>query len=161
LNILLKSLKNSLLFNKAVIDLITVFICSKMLYNYCLSMREIYSCIDLSNYIQLLTFNEVYSWLYGPGQWSIDRFQRPRLINHWPGPIWKNVCDPFQQHKFGGWHIQNTIRSKALGVFYRKYDKHSWRRIVFMFLETSHFHYGWKVPTVTITVFITILEQNR
>ena len=40
-----------------------------------------------------------------------------------------------QQHKFGGWHIQNTIRSKALGVFYRNYDTNSWRRIVFMFLD--------------------------
>ena len=28
--------------------------------------------------IQLLTFNEVYSWLYGPDQWLIDRGQRPR-----------------------------------------------------------------------------------
>ena len=36
--------------------------------------------------IQLLTFNAVYSWLYGPGQWMIDRGQRPRLINHWPDP---------------------------------------------------------------------------
>ena len=36
--------------------------------------------------IQLLTFNAVYSWLYGPGQWMIDWGQRPRLINHWPGP---------------------------------------------------------------------------
>ena len=36
------------------------------------------------NIIQLLTFNEVYSWLCGPGEWFIDRGQRPRLINHWP-----------------------------------------------------------------------------
>jgi hypothetical protein len=36
--------------------------------------------------IQLLTFNAVYSWLYRPGEWMIDRGQRPRLINHWPGP---------------------------------------------------------------------------
>jgi hypothetical protein len=27
--------------------------------------------------------------------------------------------------------------------------------------QTSSFHYGSKVPAVTITVFITILEQNR
>jgi hypothetical protein len=27
--------------------------------------------------------------------------------------------------------------------------------------QTSHFHYGSKVPAVTITAFITILEQNR
>jgi hypothetical protein len=27
--------------------------------------------------------------------------------------------------------------------------------------QTSHFHYGSKVPAVTITLFITILEQNR
>ena len=27
--------------------------------------------------------------------------------------------------------------------------------------QTSRFHYGPKVPAVTITVFITILEQNR
>jgi hypothetical protein len=27
--------------------------------------------------------------------------------------------------------------------------------------QTSRFHYGSKVPAVTITVFITILEQNR
>ena len=27
--------------------------------------------------------------------------------------------------------------------------------------QTSHFHYGSKVPAVTITIFITILEQNR
>jgi hypothetical protein len=27
--------------------------------------------------------------------------------------------------------------------------------------QTSRFHYGSKVPVVTITVFITILEQNR
>jgi hypothetical protein len=27
--------------------------------------------------------------------------------------------------------------------------------------QTYRFHYGSKVPTVTITVFITILEQNR
>jgi hypothetical protein len=27
--------------------------------------------------------------------------------------------------------------------------------------QSSRFHYGSKVPTVTITVFITILEQNR
>jgi hypothetical protein len=26
---------------------------------------------------------------------------------------------------------------------------------------TSRFHYGSKVPAVTITVFITIMEQNR
>jgi len=38
------------------------------------------------NIIQLLTFNEVYSWLYGPDQSLIDRGQRPRWINHWSGP---------------------------------------------------------------------------
>jgi len=27
--------------------------------------------------------------------------------------------------------------------------------------QTSRFHYGSKFPVVTITVFITILEQNR
>jgi hypothetical protein len=27
--------------------------------------------------------------------------------------------------------------------------------------QTSRFHYGSKVPAITITVFITILEQNR
>jgi hypothetical protein len=27
--------------------------------------------------------------------------------------------------------------------------------------QTSRFHYGSKVPGVTIAVFITILEQNR
>jgi hypothetical protein len=27
--------------------------------------------------------------------------------------------------------------------------------------QTSPFHYGSKFPSVTITVFITILEQNR
>jgi hypothetical protein len=27
--------------------------------------------------------------------------------------------------------------------------------------ETSRFHYGSKVPALTRTVFITILEQNR
>jgi hypothetical protein len=27
--------------------------------------------------------------------------------------------------------------------------------------QTSHFHYGSKIPAVTIAVFITILEQNR
>jgi hypothetical protein len=27
--------------------------------------------------------------------------------------------------------------------------------------QTSHFYYGSKVPAVTITVFITILEQNK
>ena len=27
--------------------------------------------------------------------------------------------------------------------------------------QTTRFHYGSKVPAVTITVFITILEQNR
>jgi hypothetical protein len=27
--------------------------------------------------------------------------------------------------------------------------------------QTSRFHYGSKVPAVTITVFITILGQNR
>ena len=27
--------------------------------------------------------------------------------------------------------------------------------------QTSRFHYGSKVPAVTIAVFITILEQNR
>jgi hypothetical protein len=27
--------------------------------------------------------------------------------------------------------------------------------------QTSRFHYGSKVPAVTITVFITILEQNK
>jgi hypothetical protein len=27
--------------------------------------------------------------------------------------------------------------------------------------QTSRFHYGSKVPAVTITVFITILKQNR
>jgi len=27
--------------------------------------------------------------------------------------------------------------------------------------QTSRFHYGSKVPVVTITAFITILEQNR
>jgi hypothetical protein len=27
--------------------------------------------------------------------------------------------------------------------------------------QTSRFHYGSKFPAVTITVFITILEQNR
>jgi hypothetical protein len=27
--------------------------------------------------------------------------------------------------------------------------------------QTSRFHYGSKVPAVTITAFITILEQNR
>jgi hypothetical protein len=27
--------------------------------------------------------------------------------------------------------------------------------------QTSRFHYGAKVPAVVITVFITILEQNR
>jgi hypothetical protein len=26
--------------------------------------------------------------------------------------------------------------------------------------QTSRFHYGSKIPAVTITVFITILEQN-
>ena len=27
--------------------------------------------------------------------------------------------------------------------------------------QTSRFHYGWKVPVVTITTFLTILGQNR
>ena len=27
--------------------------------------------------------------------------------------------------------------------------------------QTSRFHYGSKVPAVTIAIFITILEQNR
>jgi hypothetical protein len=27
--------------------------------------------------------------------------------------------------------------------------------------QTSRFHYGSKFPAVTITVFITILEQNK
>ena len=38
------------------------------------------------NIIQLLTFNEVCLWLYGPDHWLIDRGQQPRWINHWPGP---------------------------------------------------------------------------
>jgi hypothetical protein len=31
---------------------------------------------DKVDIIQLLTFNEVYSWLYGPGQWLIDRLNK-------------------------------------------------------------------------------------
>jgi hypothetical protein len=38
------------------------------------------------NTIQLLTFDAVYPWQYVPGQWLIDRGQRPRLINNWPCP---------------------------------------------------------------------------
>jgi hypothetical protein len=53
-------------------------------YDICSFLYSLYSYN-----IQLLTFNEVYSRLYGPGQWLIDRGQRPRLINHWPGSMLK------------------------------------------------------------------------
>jgi hypothetical protein len=57
------------------------------MYNITIQHYIIKYNIPMKHYIiQLLTFSEVYSWLYVPGQWLIDRGQRSRLINHWPGP---------------------------------------------------------------------------
>ena len=51
---------------------------------------------------------------------------------------------------------ENRIDPDLVQAFLKK-----WRLNQILKRQTSRFHYGSKFPAVTITVFITIMEQNR
>ena len=45
-------------------------------------------------------------------------------------------------------------------TWYMHFQRNGWLNQI-LWRQTSRFHYGQKVPVVTITAFLTILGQNR
>ena len=55
---------------------------------------------------------------------------------------------------------RKTVKTVMTLTWYRHFERYGGLNQILK-RQTSHFHYGSKVPAVTMTVFITILEQNR
>ena len=112
--------------------------------------------------IWLLTFYSVgktLAWLHLRGEFGFINKSNNKITG---------LRTIFQRESQNSWvykqtksvNNQKTVKTVMTLTWYRHFQRNGGLNQILR-RQTSRFHYGSKVPAVTITVFLTILEQNR